>query len=185
MNEVNNNYADMMAKRDYAHALRQSFWRQLRNRLLRKCNDLISTHQLLENLCIQGYTKIGLQKVAIDRIIGSSGRYHEFDLDFLPRRKEPDGRWLNIARARYKGIQLPPPILYKIGDGYFVEDGNHRISVARTNGQEHIEAFVIVIKTTNLIAKPACKRLGFKGEAKMEAVPTVESFRKPSPRNCN
>ncbi len=185
MNDENSDYADMMAKRDYALALHQPFWRKLRHRLQRKCNDLLSTQQVLESLPIEGHHKLGLQKVAIERIIGSSGRHQDFDLDFAPRRKEHDDRWLNIARAYYKGIQLPPPILYKIGDGYFVEDGNHRISVARTNGQEYIEALVIAIETAALIANPACERLGFNWVANMEAIPTVDPYRIQPDKKCN
>jgi hypothetical protein len=30
--------------------------------------------------------------------------------------------------------------LYKIGDAYFVEDGNHRVSVARYQGVEMLDA---------------------------------------------
>jgi hypothetical protein len=37
---------------------------------------------------------------------------------------------------------LPPVELYKLGDAYFVKDGNHRVSVARAHGQAFIEAYV-------------------------------------------
>ena len=37
--------------------------------------------------------------------------------------------------------------LYKIGDIYFVKDGNHRVSVARERGQIFIDAFVTEIDT--------------------------------------
>ena len=37
---------------------------------------------------------------------------------------------------------LPPVELYKIGDIYFVRDGNHRVSVARQQGQVYIDAYV-------------------------------------------
>jgi hypothetical protein len=33
-------------------------------------------------------------------------------------------------------------LLYKVGDVYFVIDGNHRVSVARSRGQEYIDAEV-------------------------------------------
>jgi hypothetical protein len=36
--------------------------------------------------------------------------------------------------------------LLKIGDGYFVRDGNHRISVARSRGQDFVDADVTEIK---------------------------------------
>jgi len=37
---------------------------------------------------------------------------------------------------------LPPVELYKVGEAYFVRDGNHRVSVARAQGVPEIEAFV-------------------------------------------
>jgi hypothetical protein len=35
--------------------------------------------------------------------------------------------------------------LFKVGDAYFVEDGNHRVSVARYQGVEWIEAEVTIL----------------------------------------
>jgi hypothetical protein len=40
-------------------------------------------------------------------------------------------------------VLLPPVQLYKVGDVYFVKDGNHRVSVARERGVEFIDAEVI------------------------------------------
>jgi hypothetical protein len=53
-------------------------------------------------------------------------------------------------------------VLYKVGEGYLVEDGNHRTSVARTRGEETIRAIVIEIDTSALIPEPSCTRLGYK-----------------------
>ncbi len=39
-----------------------------------------------------------------------------------------------------RGEELPPVSLYKVGERYFVEDGNHRVSVARYHGVEMIAA---------------------------------------------
>lgn len=64
--------------------------------------------------------------------------------------------------ARRNGIDLPPVTLYKVGSVYFVEDGNHRISVARANADQFIKAFVVEIDASTLTAKPSCARLGYK-----------------------
>src|SRR6185437_2208387 len=53
------------------------------------------------------------------------------------------GRWLNIDRAHYEELALPPVELYGLGETYFVKDGNHRVSVARERGQEFLDANVI------------------------------------------
>jgi len=38
---------------------------------------------------------------------------------------------------------LPPVELIQVGGCYFVRDGHHRISVARSFGQQYIEAEII------------------------------------------
>ena len=57
---------------------------------------------------------------------------------------------------------MPPVLLYKVGEAYFVEDGNHRVSVARTRGEASIQASVVEFDTSHLKREPACTRLGYK-----------------------
>ena len=85
-----------------------------------------------------------LQFVPIEDIEGSEGRSRDFDAQFRPLRKHIQERWINIAIARTKGVQLPPVDLIQIGEKYFVRDGHHRISVARAQGQVVIDAMVTV-----------------------------------------
>jgi hypothetical protein len=47
-----------------------------------------------------------------------------------------------VDLAFREGRDLPPVILYKLGDDYYVEDGNHLVSVARFGGVETIDAEV-------------------------------------------
>jgi hypothetical protein len=89
----------------------------------------------------------GMQFVNINEIVGSEGRYNDFNKKFLPKRKNLRSRWESIDEAHYKDIILPPIQLYKIGKVYFVRDGNHRVSVARRQGREFIDAEVTEIKT--------------------------------------
>lgn len=151
---------DHLARRDYEQARSRAFWRKIRSMVGRECNDLLPSEQVLENLHNQTYRNLGLQQVAIERIVGS-GRYRDFDRGFFPLRQEGDGRWQSIASARRQGIKLPPPLLYQVGDAYIVEDGNHRISAARAAGQETIEANVIAFDISNLTADSSCTRLGY------------------------
>jgi hypothetical protein len=51
-------------------------------------------------------------------------------------------RWKRIDRAFWRGEELPPVSLYKVGGFYFVLDGHHRVSVARYHGVEWIDAHV-------------------------------------------
>jgi len=53
-------------------------------------------------------------------------------------------RWVSVAMTRSQYIPLPPVNLVQVGDRYFVEDGHHRISVARALGESTIDAEVSI-----------------------------------------
>jgi hypothetical protein len=95
-----------------------------------------------EKLHIGGPIYRGVKTIRVDQIAGSLNRYHEFDRAFLPKEDQLANRWQQVNRAFYQDIYLPPVVLYKVGEVYFVVDGHHRVSVAREQGQEFIEAEV-------------------------------------------
>ena len=66
----------------------------------------------------------------------------------MPTKSGTEERWKRIDRAFHRGEELPPVSLYKIGDSYFVADGNHRVSVARYQGVEWIDAEVTEFHTS-------------------------------------
>ena len=74
--------------------------------------------------------------------MGSVGRHGEFDPNFMPAKSSLSYKWKRIDRALRRGVELPAVSLYKLGDAYFVVDGNHRVSVARYQGIEMIDAEV-------------------------------------------
>ncbi len=110
--------------------------------LRRQSPDMLAFSDVRACLNIRGQRSLGQQNVLVAHIIGSEGRYHDFDRRFLPRTDTVQRRWSNIQRALDQGIHLPPVDLYKISDVYFVRDGNHRVSVARQLGQVEIDAQV-------------------------------------------
>ena len=91
--------------------------------------------------------RLGRRVVPVERIVGSVGRYGDFDQTFLPAKAGVEERWKRIDRAFHRGEELPPVVLYKVGEAYFVEDGNHRVSVARYQGVEWIEAEVVELRS--------------------------------------
>jgi len=103
---------------------------------------LLSYDEIKQSLHIGGPIYRGVHTVRVDQIVGSLNRYHEFDRAFLPADDQLAARWQNIDSAFYQDISLPPVVLYKVGQVYFVVDGHHRVSVARQQGQEFIEAEV-------------------------------------------
>jgi hypothetical protein len=86
----------------------------------------------------------GTQKVAIDAIKGSEGRCEDFDASFRPRSKHSSNRWINVASAFGRGVELPPVELIRIGEVFVVRDGHHRISVAKAYGADSVQASVTV-----------------------------------------
>jgi hypothetical protein len=132
---------------DFVTARRKAFWNDVVS-LLRGCsNRLLSWDKVRDKLGIRGQVYQGMQTVPVAQVIGSVGRYHDFDRAFLPRQGNTADRWRSIAKAHYNEISLPPVKLYKIGEAYFVLDGNHRVSVARERGVEFIDAEVIEATT--------------------------------------
>jgi hypothetical protein len=112
-----------------------------------KNSALLPLNEILRYIKIKNESYKGMQFVKINDIIGSEGRYNDFNKEFLPRKRILKTRWEKIDEAHYKDIILPPVQLYKIGKVYFVRDGNHRVSVARRQGKEFIDAEVTEIKT--------------------------------------
>jgi hypothetical protein len=128
---------------DYDLARLKAAWRQIVSRLARRRNELLQFEEVRRQLRAQGQHYAGLRSVPLAAIVGSIGRYRDFDSAFLPRQSQTKSRWLNIDRAHYEDLELPPVELYGIGETYFVRDGNHRVSVARERGQEFVDAVVI------------------------------------------
>ena len=85
----------------------------------------------------------GMQAIPLKLIVGSEGRYRDFSKQFLPRKDHLRNRWQRIDEARMKDIILPPIQLYELGGVYFVRDGNHRVSVAKSQGIYTIDAEVV------------------------------------------
>lgn len=138
---------EQQARRDFARAHLKAFIKAAFSRLRRTNNDLLPFDEIRRNISWRGQADLGYVEVPLDHIIGSVGRYQDFDRAFLPKLTYIRSRWENIDRARMQDIPLPAVELYKIGAVYFVKDGNHRVSVARERGQVFIDAYVTEIQT--------------------------------------
>jgi len=136
---------DHLAQQDFERAVRKSFWRKILTRFRGETNELLPYDDVREKIQIQGQRYIGLREVPVNLIVGSVGRYRDFDRQFLPVQRRTRGRWVNIDIAHYEQIPLPPVELYKVGEIYFVKDGNHRVSVARERGQDYVDAYITEI----------------------------------------
>ena len=134
------------AKNLFHKAHGRAQFRDFLARLGGRSNDLLPFDALASAL--QVYQQIPRrlpEAIPLDKIVGSVGRYKDFTRDFLPRNLEMAPRWARIEDALDSPEGLPPIEVYKVGEVYFVADGNHRVSVARANGFHDIEAYVTEI----------------------------------------
>src|SRR5207253_8317467 len=90
---------------------------------------------------------LGIRTIEVARIVGSVDRCAELGLDFRPpprrRRKHDEDRFRRVRRAIEESASMPAIEVYKLGFGYYVLDGHHRVAVALENGQLEIDASVI------------------------------------------
>ncbi|MET9259195.1 hypothetical protein [Amycolatopsis sp. NPDC004079] len=121
-----------------------AWWQGYATRLRRiaAARDPLALMPLDETLAALGRTAEtyeGLRKVPVDGVVGSLARAEDFDRLFRPRNRALRERWRAIADAVG---ELPPVRLVRLGDMYFVEDGHHRIALARVRGAETVLAEV-------------------------------------------
>ncbi len=130
------------AQAQFDEARRRAFWRQVVAFLTGRSNDLLPFEAVYSRFPIRGQRYLGLRTVPLEHIVGSVGRYHDFDRAFLPRGSRLRDRWVRVGALMWEQRPLPPVELYKVGEVYFVKDGHHRVSVARLLGQPEVEAYV-------------------------------------------
>jgi hypothetical protein len=135
--------------RDFSRARRRAFLRKVGAYLRRDpgSNQLLSYDEVKGALGAVSQVYVGLREVPVSQIVGSVGRHRDFDRAFLPSKPDLGTRWRRIDEIMDRGEELPPVSLYKIGDVYFVQDGNHRVSVALRRGVEMIDAEVIELRS--------------------------------------
>ena len=120
---------------------------QLWRALTRRPRHLLALDEI-DAVCTPNHDHhAGTRTVPIRQIRGSQSRSRDFDPNFNPIQDHTKVRWLSVARARQHGKSLPPVKLVRVEDIYFVQDGHHRISVARALGQQDIEAEVTLWQT--------------------------------------
>ena len=142
-----------IADSEFDTALRRGFWRSVLNWFNKRNNNLLPFDEVRKVLPIHGQYYAGLHEIQLDKVVGSVARYNDFDRAFLPRQRHIRQRWINIDIAKMTDVVLPPIEVYKIGEIYFVKDGNHRVSVARDKGQVFIDAEVTEIATQVKVTK--------------------------------
>ena len=132
---------------DFQHARHRADMERIVARLTGKSAGLLSYNKVRRQLRARVCADLGLHNIPLDAIVGSVGRYTDFSRSFLPLQDHDAGRWARVKVAMTGLAGVPAIDVYKIGDAYFVSDGNHRVSVARQLDATHIEAYVVEVCT--------------------------------------
>ena len=148
-------YKFQMAIRDFQSARQKAGIQEVLARVTGKSNQLLSYDDVAKKLRLQNRTERGIQNIPLNAIVGSVGRYTDFTRTFLPLQDSDRDRWARVKSAMEGNLGLPPIEVYKVGEVYFVVDGNHRVSVAREQGQEFIDADVRECYVALGIVQPA------------------------------
>jgi len=134
------------AQQDFSNARAKASMQGVLAHLTGRSNELLSYEEVAQKLNLNVRKERGVQTIPLRTIVGSVGRYTDFTRTFLPLYDTDMERWSRVKAAIDAGIELPPIDVYKVGEAYFVLDGNQRVSVARQEGFTHIQAHVIEVK---------------------------------------
>jgi nucleotide-binding universal stress UspA family protein len=140
-------YNEPRALEDFHRARRKAAIQDILARFGGKSNQLLSYEEVRRKLRgIESATQ-ELREIPLKAIGGSVGRYTDFNRSFLPRKSISAQRWARVKAVFESATGLDPIEVYQIGEVYFVQDGNHRVSIARRMGSKQIQAYVKVVKT--------------------------------------
>ncbi|OJF75995.1 MAG: transcriptional regulator [Treponema sp. CETP13] len=144
--------AKSQSRDDFIKAHNKAMYNGIQHFLNPDETELLSFSDIKKWLKPKDEIYTGMQCVPISLIVGSEGRYKDFDNHFFPKNTHLQKRWERIDQAHLTDIILPPIKLYELGGLYFVRDGNHRVSVAKSQGVIDIDAEVVSLQSEiNLI----------------------------------
>ena len=177
--------AETQAVVNFGRARRRAMIRRVRGAVRKETFSLPAFEEVRRSWGVRNRLPLSkTETVEVEKIVGSVGRSNDFDACFLPVRSNVSSRWERVESAYQRGEELPPVSLYKMGDAYFVNDGNHRVSVARFHGVESIDAEVVTFRsprvtpTEILSAMPNCSGLMSRIRDKLRsALPSRERSR--------
>lgn len=146
------------AMQDFHQAHRQAALQEVMARFRGESTKLLSFNEVSRQLKAGSGVDRGLQEIPLEAIVGSCDRYEDFNRAFLPLQASDKERWAQVrAYIAQKGLgNIPPIMVYQIGQVYFVADGNHRVSIARQLGASHIRATVTELQTKVDLAPTDC-----------------------------
>lgn len=140
-------FYDAQTEDDFNKAHSKALFNEIQHLLKPEETKLIPLNDMRTLLKPTGETYIGMRTIPVSSIVGSEGRYKDFDNGFLPKSTFMRDRWRHVDEANLQDITLPPIKVYELAGLYFVRDGNHRVSVAKSKGVEFIDADVVSLQS--------------------------------------
>lgn len=144
---LSQSYISTQTDEDFSKARNKALFNEIQHLLRPEEAKLISLNDIKRLLKPKGEVYKGMMVVPIKLIVGSEGRFQDFDNHFFPKSNFLRNRWERVDSAMLQDIVLPPISLYEVGGLYFVRDGNHRVSVAKMKGIENIDAEVVSLQS--------------------------------------
>jgi len=150
---MSDHYVNEQASQDFEKAKGKALFSDILAVLKPERKQLLSFYDIKNLIKPKAENYRGMKAVPLSYIVGSEDRYQDFNKAFLPKKEHLRQRWVSVDKAYYKDVILPPIKLFKLGEVYFVRDGNHRVSVARTQGIEAIDAEVVELNAEIKLTK--------------------------------
>lgn len=138
----------LQAIRHFQYARWQATLEQILAKVRGESAELLPYDEVRKLLNAEETPRRVLKDIPLNAIVGSVGRYTDFTRSFLPRKDSDQHRWTSVEVGMTGMVGLPPIDVYQIGDVYFVQDGNHRVSVAKQLEATYIEANVTEVQTS-------------------------------------
>ena len=135
------------ALEDFRKARREASLQEIMQLVTRRREELLPYEEVRRQLKGVEGSREELKEIPLDAIVGSVSRYNDFTRSFLPRSAIDRDRWTGVRRIATGSTGIPPIDVYQIGEVYFVQDGHHRVSVARRLGIDPIQAYVKQVHT--------------------------------------
>jgi hypothetical protein len=140
-------WSDLSRYSTFERARRREIARRL-TRLVRgkDADQLLPLDEVRGKLGLHEQWYVGIQTIPVAKIVGTVDRAADFDRTFLPRRAAMEERWKRVEQT-FRTDAFPPIVTFKVGEAYFIEDGHHRVAIARQRKTGYIDAEVTEVKS--------------------------------------
>ena len=99
---------------DFSRARSKALINEMQHLLNPEEAQMISFNQIKQIIKPENETYMGMQAIPVSKIVGSEGRYKDFDNQFFPKNSFMKERWERVDSAIINDIVLPPIRVYEL-----------------------------------------------------------------------